>query len=64
MTEHILTLTESGSWQREVQINPTDGSIDEGSPESMSTEMLVDAECSCGEQFQDLQSAYGHLREV
>jgi len=62
MTEHILTLTESGSWQREVQI--TDGSIDEGSPESMSTEMLVDAECSCGEQFQDLKSAYGHLREV
>jgi len=26
--------------------------------------MLVDAECSCGEQFQDLKSAYGHLREV
>lgn len=62
MTEHTLTLTESGSWQREVQI--TDGSIDEGNPQSMKTEMLVEAECSCGAIFTDLENAYGHLKEA
>lgn len=59
MTEHELTIRESGS--REAVVTHEDGEWNE-ERERYRKEMFVEAECSCGKDFLDEDEAYDHVQ--
>lgn len=59
--EHQVTLIQSGSWKAD--ITEQEGKIVTSEPYSRSTELTVEAKCSCGEEFNDAGEAYKHVVE-
>lgn len=62
MTEHTATIIQSGSWKVDLTIE--DSGIKTGNNYSVEPEMTIEVNCSCGEEFQTIDKAMEHLREV
>ncbi len=61
--EHELTFVESGSWKTRITIGE-DGEVKNRERLDEQTEMIVEAECSCGETFLDPDEAWKHIEKV
>ena len=61
MVEHTVTLINSGSWRTDMELE--DGEVKTSDPYSQNTELVVEAKCSCGMEFETAEQAYEHIKE-
>ena len=59
--EHEVRLVNSGSWS--VDYTMENGEIEASSRYSFHVELMAEAECSCGQRFDNEEQAIEHLRE-